>query len=215
MNTHIGHWNDASFSEHIGWINDDAEVYGNYYTMSRPTYVRSYIADIPDENGKNRLIRFIKIERTMIAIERRLSVTSGKLGIGTLAGIAKCVIGVVQAIVGLVVGIFASFGTPCSRSAREYAKFSAQQFVHGIGNICAGIIEAIPGVQQLALKERQVGILFVPDLQLAPTGYGDKLMPYTNLNNYYIDAFGLGENSKITNTPCSMAPMQKVVSGRI
>lgn len=175
-----------NFLNHMRTIRNDR--YGDYIYHNSSNKQSSWISQLSDQAH---FIRFIKIDRTMNALERHLSYASRQYGIGTLTGAVKCLIGVTQAICALAGLILFALPALCSRNAREYFKFSAKHLVHGISNIFVGIVEAIPFAQQQLFKARRARLNDeLNNSSCATTGYADKFITYSLLMSCGIDVQG-------------------------
>lgn len=79
--------------------------------------------------------------------ENKLSYIGGFPVIGTVAGVVKISMGLIQTIGGLSAGIFLSISAACQKNKDwTLALYAWTHVKHGLGNIIAGTLEAIPFV---------------------------------------------------------------------
>lgn len=139
-----------------------------------------------------------KIDHLMNETERALSIGAAFPVVGTVAGLSKVLIGVAQTIVGLAGGIL-TLPARCMDNAALNDHFWTHA-KHGIGNIVAGTLEAIPLVGtgmfiarliKSANHSASVGMCIV-------TTHEEKFMPYMSLCARDIEITGLAveENAR-------------------
>lgn len=97
---------------------------------------------------------YIKIETQLAVIEYRLG-EAARLPV--VPGVAKVLVGTIQAIIALSVALFCSMPAICSKNARFIFFRSIAHIGHGFGNIAAGLIEAVPiaGYISAVLRDRK------------------------------------------------------------
>ena len=132
-----------------------------------------------------------KIDHFFNETERALSIGAAIPVIGTVAGLSKVLIGVAQVIVGIVGGIFTLPARFMDNSKLNDHFWTHAK--HGIGNIVAGTLEAIPLVGTGMIFARSaksfnhsasVGMCIM-------TTHEDKFMPYTSLCSRDIKITGM------------------------
>lgn len=123
----------------------------------------------------------LSIDRTINNIENTLTDISPYPVAGTLAGGAKILMGAVQTLTALACGILTVVPAAISKDWSP-VKHSWTHIKHGLGNIVAGTIEALPLVQTVFFFVRQARQLNGSGLQIyLHTGHERKFMPYTSL----------------------------------
>ena len=121
-----------------------------------------------------------KIFTICLETERTLSKVAMVPMVGTVAGLAKVLMGVAQSIVGLAGRIF----TPKS----ELNAYFMAHAKHGLGNIVAGAVEAIPLVglflyiYRCGKGEEENSTI---DIKQHEAWQLDKFMPYDYLSAYH------------------------------
>lgn len=115
-------------------------------------------------------------------IENKLTGISAYPILGTLAGCTKILIGAAQSITALACGILFLIPTAITKDC-SLLKYCWTHIKHGLGNIAAGIVEAIPLVQSVAYVARVGNQIRTSDLQTPHlfTGHENKCMPYISL----------------------------------
>ncbi len=84
-----------------------------------------------------------KFNQICNSTERGLSYASAIPLAGAIAGISKVILGTVQTIVALALGIFSLPFRCCSDDAKAFNNHCFSHVVHGLGNIMGGLGEAI------------------------------------------------------------------------
>lgn len=85
----------------------------------------------------------IRLERSLLWVEDKLSIVSAVPIVGTITGVTKAGLGGVQAISAIAFGIL--FGLPCAIvGKRSLLEYSWIHIKNGSANILAGIFESIP-----------------------------------------------------------------------
>lgn len=159
------------------------------------------------------------IDRTMNNLENELSKISAYPVIGTVAGTAKFAMGLTQSLTALVCGILSIAPAAVIRDWK-YANRSWTHFKHGFGNMLAGTIEAIPGVQTLVYVIRKIPSSVTSDLKAhLYTNHENKFMPYKSLieRDFTIDGCDDDEvervkaifNQKINDAGRKLTPKEK------
>lgn len=84
------------------------------------------------------------VQATLSRAENYLSLGALVPGLGLIPGVLKVGLGLVQTITGIVMGILSTFVACCYSAFKEYRHLGLVHTVHGMGNMLAGITEAIP-----------------------------------------------------------------------
>lgn len=129
----------------------------------------------------------LTVDRTLNNIENTLSWASSYPIIGTAPALCKILMGTIQTTTASVCGIF--IGIPTALLSENYSvlNYSWTHVKHGIGNIAAGTLEAIPYVQTKMYYYRQYMNKQYTDRGIPglwaqlKTGHENKWMPYTSL----------------------------------
>lgn len=100
-------------------------------------------------------------------------------GIGIAAGCVKVVIGVIQIVSSIFLLIGAAF-LHHTANGRMLYKASMIHIKHGMGNVVAGVLEAIPGIGTAIYMIRQRERDFAKQVYIK-THHEDKFMPYSSL----------------------------------
>ncbi len=126
----------------------------------------------------------LNLDRTMNGIENLLSDASAYPVIGTLAGIGKVMIGATQGITALAYGVLTAIPCAIKRDPTPL-KHSWTHIKHGIGNMAAGTLEAIPLVQTAIYWIRELKQHGGSDrIARLYTGQENKFMPYSSLEEH-------------------------------
>lgn len=123
----------------------------------------------------------LSLDATINNFENNLSFVSSYPVVGTLAGGVKILMGTTQVISALAWAILTAI--PALVTA-DYSPLnhSWTHFTHGLGNITAGTLEAIPLVQQLLYLFRTVMQMKTSDVEVTiRTEHENKFMPYRSL----------------------------------
>lgn len=126
---------------------------------------------------------FVNVDRTINNIENTLTDVSAYPVVGTLAGCTKVLMGAVQELTGIACGIL-TFIPAAITGDWSSVKYSWTHIKHGVGNMGAGIVEAIPLVQTVLYGVRQIRQVGNgrSDTQVCLyTGHEYKFMPYASL----------------------------------
>lgn len=137
----------------------------------------------------------LTVDRTLNNIENTLSWASSYPIVGTAPALCKILMGTIQTTAASVCGIF--IGLPTALLAENYSvlNYSWTHVKHGIGNVAAGALEAIPYVQHALYYYREPYLYRdrqymkkeytdrgIPGLRAQLwTGHENKWMPYTSL----------------------------------
>lgn len=123
----------------------------------------------------------LNVDRALNNIENTLSDVSLYPVVGTLAGCSKILIGVVQTLSAIAYGILTFIPSAIS-SDWTPLKHSWTHIKHGVGNMAAGTVEAIPIVQSALYGIRQLRQAGGSDIQVKLyTGHECKFMAYASL----------------------------------
>lgn len=125
-----------------------------------------------------------EVDRAVNIIENTLTDISAYPVVGTIAGGTKILMGAVQGLTAFAVGILTFI--PSAILTETWLpmslKFSWKHIKHGLGNMIAGAIEALPIVQTVLYGIRQGRKCGPSDVQVhIYTGHESKFMPYTSL----------------------------------
>jgi len=128
-------------------------------------------------------INFTNIDKTIDKWETKLTEFAAIPVAGTLAGGVKILMGAAQAITALVVGILLLIHTACTGNG-SLVEHSWIHITHGLGNMVAGTLEAIPLLGTGLYYLRDAKALAAPYaplvLKIAPS-QESKFMPYPSL----------------------------------
>ena len=119
----------------------------------------------------------IAIDRTMNRIENSLT---SYAYIPILPGAIKIVIGSVQSTAAAVVGLVNLPAAACGRA--QLNRYAWTHVLHGLGNIGAGIVEAIPVLGCAIVCTRNIGSIAASDYRITYKDETDgKCLPYESL----------------------------------
>lgn len=123
----------------------------------------------------------VRLERELNDIENSLSRVSAIPLVGSLAGATKVVLGAAQSLTALTCGLFSMIPSMVTKDY-TFSNRCLTHLKHGIGNIAAGIVEAVPGVQTLSyvVRKRKGSMDSDPRVKLT-THHENKFMPYKSL----------------------------------
>jgi hypothetical protein len=123
----------------------------------------------------------LNVDRTINDIENMLSNVSAYPIIGTTAGCTKIIMGALQTLTALACGILVAIPSAIVRNGSAL-KYSWTHMKHGIGNMVAGAVEAIPVVQTIVYGIRYSAQVRQSDAGVhLDTGHQFKFMPYSSL----------------------------------
>lgn len=121
-----------------------------------------------------------KIDHVLNETERALSIGAAIPVAGTVAGLSKVLMGVAQTIVGVVGGIL-TLPARCMNNTKLNNHFWTHA-KHGVGNVAAGLVEAIPLVGTGIYIARWFKANNNTSVQVyTQTQHEDKFMPYESL----------------------------------
>lgn len=122
-----------------------------------------------------------KIDKNANEIENFLTELSPIPVVGSFAGGAKVVLGAIQFVVALI-GVVGAGIAYIFTEDPKHVKYAFSHVKHGLGNIAAGSIELIPGVQTLFYKRRMDRKTpFGNAFNFCAPGHETKWMPYDSL----------------------------------
>ena len=133
-----------------------------------------------------------RIDRKLNEAEKFLSSAAAPPIVGTVAGLTKTLMGVAQAIVGLVCGVL-TLPERCMKDAYLNDRFWTH-VKHGVGNIAAGLLEAIPIVGLFMYINRTSKLEGSTLDAYVKTGHLDKYMPYDSLLEADLEIAGYHNN---------------------
>lgn len=116
--------------------------------------------------------------------ERILTEWAAIPAIGVLPAVCKFTLGTIQTISALALGILSAPLRCCSDDAAAFNDHCWSHVVHGLGNIAASLVEAIPFVGTYLFINRRIGMhIGNPEQQ-------DKYIPYSDLIARDMQAIG-------------------------
>lgn len=122
----------------------------------------------------------VSIDSTVNNIENTLSTVSAIPVVGTLAGGAKVLLGLVQTISAAVSAIFLIAPSFCI--GWDYMKYCWTHIKHGVGNMIAGSFEAVPLLGTGIYFYRRIKGSSASDVQVyISSGHAFKFMSYPSL----------------------------------
>lgn len=131
----------------------------------------------------------IKIDRACNNIENELSYFAAYPIVGTIAGASKAFLGAFQAITALAVTILSIVPSIFAQDG-SLVKYTISHIKHGVGNMMAGTLEAIPLFGTLLYLFRLAGKAHSSDVEVKVfSGHADKFMSYDSLvdEDWHID----------------------------
>src|ERR1700738_3822032 len=87
--------------------------------------------------------KYIELERTIAKAEAFLSKAAAIPVVGTLAGAAKMILGVIQTI-GALLALIGSLPFLGTQNGKDVARRSVSHIINGLANIVSGALEAVP-----------------------------------------------------------------------
>jgi hypothetical protein len=122
----------------------------------------------------------VSLERKINNIENSLSELSPFPIIGTVMGVSKIFVGATQLLTATALAIFALI--PAAIGDFTLLNHSWTHIKHGLGNVVAGVIEALPIIQTIFyLVRMNKGASSSDAVAHLRTGHENKFMPYASL----------------------------------
>lgn len=154
----------------------------------------------------------VNIERAINDIENTLTNISAYPGVGSLAGIAKVLMGTAQVVTAISYGIF-NIIPSINSGDWSNVKYSFTHIKHGVGNITAGVFETIPLLQTVLYIIRQLRQHQASDRVHLQTRHENKFMPYASLEKLDLTIGGADEDAAQEANQLFNAKIQEYANG--